>query len=129
MTVLKISKLQGFVWKTMQAWLDGKSCCTSYKFFQLSVAIAIATFEISGWKFSGYLLLIRSFSCANKIFKSELFSCLPKVGHVIKSCKEPIQPHLFGRFWKTSHITILILIFWYFITWKKVALHAVTKSV
>ena len=26
MTVLKISKLQGFVWKTMQAWLDGKSC-------------------------------------------------------------------------------------------------------
>ena len=26
MTVLRISKLQGFVWKTMQAWLDGKSC-------------------------------------------------------------------------------------------------------
>ena len=26
MTVLKISKLQGFVWKTMQAWLDGRSC-------------------------------------------------------------------------------------------------------
>ena len=26
MTVLKISKLQGFVLKTMQAWLDGKSC-------------------------------------------------------------------------------------------------------
>ena len=26
-----------------------------------------------------------------KCFKSELFSCLPKVGHVIKSCKEPIM--------------------------------------
>ena len=26
MKVLKISKLQGFVWKTMQASLDGKSC-------------------------------------------------------------------------------------------------------
>ena len=25
-----------------------------------------------------------------KFFKSELFSCLPKVGHVIKSCEEPI---------------------------------------
>ena len=25
-----------------------------------------------------------------KFFKSELFSCLPPVGHVIKSCKEPI---------------------------------------
>ena len=26
-----------------------------------------------------------------KFFKRELFSCLPKVNHVIKSCKEPIQ--------------------------------------
>ena len=25
-----------------------------------------------------------------KFFKIELFSCLPKVGHVIKSCKETI---------------------------------------
>ena len=25
-----------------------------------------------------------------KFFKSELFSCLPKVDNVIKSCKEPI---------------------------------------
>ena len=29
-----------------------------------------------------------------KFFKSELFSCLTKVDHVIKSCKEPI-PLLF----------------------------------
>ena len=26
-----------------------------------------------------------------KFFKSELVSCLPKVGYVIKSCKEPID--------------------------------------
>ena len=26
-----------------------------------------------------------------KFFKSELFSCLPKVVYVIKSCKEPID--------------------------------------
>ena len=26
-----------------------------------------------------------------KFFKSELFSCLPKVDHVIKSLKEPIE--------------------------------------
>ena len=26
MTVLRISKLQGFVWKTIQVRLDGKSC-------------------------------------------------------------------------------------------------------
>ena len=25
-----------------------------------------------------------------KFFKSELFLCLPKVDHVIKSCKEPV---------------------------------------
>ena len=62
----------------------------SYKCFQLSAAVAIATFEIYGWNFSGYLILICSFSLCKKFFKSELFSCLPKVGHVIKTCKEPI---------------------------------------
>ena len=37
-----------------------------------------------------------------KFFKSELFSCLPKVGHVIKSCKEPIVHQfleLFAQAW------------------------------
>ena len=32
-----------------------------------------------------------------KFFKVELFSCLPKVDHVIKSCKEPIGQPCFGR--------------------------------
>ena len=30
-----------------------------------------------------------------KFFKSELFSCLPKVNRVIKSCKEPIVLSIF----------------------------------
>ena len=34
----------------------------SYKYFQLSAAIAIVTFETYGWEFSGYLILICSFS-------------------------------------------------------------------
>ena len=34
----------------------------SYKCFSLLAAVAIATFEIYGWKFSGYLILICSFS-------------------------------------------------------------------
>ena len=34
----------------------------SYKCFQLSAAIAIVTFETYGWEFSGYLILIFSFS-------------------------------------------------------------------
>ena len=34
----------------------------SYKCFQLSAAVAIATFEIYGWKCSGFLILICSFS-------------------------------------------------------------------
>ena len=63
----------------------------SYKCFQLSAAIAIATFEIYDWKFSDYWYLILLFQLVlTKFFKSELFLCLPKVGHVIKSCKEPI---------------------------------------
>ena len=61
----------------------------SYKCFQLSAAVAIATFEIYDWNFSGYLILICSFSLCKTFFKSELFSSLPKVGHVIKSCKYP----------------------------------------
>ena len=45
-----------------------------YKCFQLSAAIAITTFEIYGWKFSGYLILLDWFlytlsACANKIFQ------------------------------------------------------------
>ena len=28
------------------------------------------------------------------LFKSELFSCLPKVDHVIKSCKEPMVTNI-----------------------------------
>ena len=32
-----------------------------------------------------------------KFFKSELFSCLPKVDHVIKSCKEPIENRSFEQ--------------------------------
>ena len=34
----------------------------SYKCFQLSAAVAIATFETYGWKFSGFLILICSSS-------------------------------------------------------------------
>ena len=63
----------------------------SYKCFQLSAAVAIATFEIYGWKFSGYLILICYFSlCWQNFSKVNRFSD-KKVGHVIKSCKEPIK--------------------------------------
>ena len=40
-----------------------------------------------------------------KFFKSELFSCLPKVDHVIKSCKEPIDKSIIID----NHILILIV--------------------
>ena len=62
----------------------------SYKCFQLSASVAIATFEIYGWKcmLPNFNMLFQL--VLTKFFKIELFSCLPKVGHVIKSCKEPI---------------------------------------
>ena len=37
-----------------------------------------------------------------KFFKSELFSCLPKVNHVIKSCE------LFSRLPKVDHVTTVV---------------------
>ena len=61
---------------------------SSYKCFQLLAAVAIATFEIYGSKFSGYIILICSL--LTNFFKSELFSCLPKVDHVMKSCQQTI---------------------------------------
>ena len=59
---------------------------SSYKCFQLLAAVAIATFEIYGSKFSGYIILICSL--LTNFFKSELFSCLPKVDHVMRSCQQ-----------------------------------------
>ena len=40
---LKISKLQGFVWKTIQA---GQELFSSYKSFSFSASVAIATLKI-----------------------------------------------------------------------------------
>ena len=63
----------------------------SYKCFQLSAAVAIVSFGDIRLKilrlanFNMLFQLVRT-----KFFKSELFSCLPKVDQVIKSCKEPI---------------------------------------
>ena len=79
MTVLKISKLQGFIWKS--GW---QKLFLSYRSFQLSAAVAIATFE----RLPNFNMLFQP--VLTKFFKSELFSCLPKVDHVIKSYKEPI---------------------------------------
>ena len=42
-----------------------------------------------------------------KFFESELFSCLPKVDHVIKSCKEPIgQPCIGGPGYSSYTVTV-----------------------
>ena len=48
MTVLKISKLQGLVRKTIESVTGWQKLFFSYKCFQLSAAVAIATFEIYG---------------------------------------------------------------------------------
>ena len=43
-----------------------------------------------------YLILIMLFqlNVLTKFFTSKLFLCLPKVGHMIKSCKEPIRKQI-----------------------------------
>ena len=64
----------------------------SYKCFRLSAAVAIATFEIiirlTILRLPNLNMLFQLM--LTKFFKSELFSCLPKVDHVIESCKESI---------------------------------------
>ena len=85
MTVLKISKLRGFVWKTMQAWLDSKSC-----FNQTNASNFWQPLQSLIWDIRLKILRLANF----KSFKSELFSCLAEVDHVIKSCKESILKHV-----------------------------------
>ena len=41
----------------------------SYKYFELLAAVAVATFEMHCWKFSGFVILICSFSLADKILQ------------------------------------------------------------
>ena len=61
----------------------------SYKCFQVSAAVAIATFDIrlKILRLPNFNMLFQL--VLTKFFKSELFSCLSKADHVIKSCKEP----------------------------------------
>ena len=70
MKVLKISKLQGFVWKTMQAWLDGKVVfliqvlpCNFWRPLQSLLLRCMA--ENSQVTYFQYALS----ACANKIFQ------------------------------------------------------------
>ena len=64
----------------MQALLDGKSCFShtnASNFRQPLESLLLRYTALS--------------ACPNKIFQKWLFSCLPKVDHVIKSGKELIQ--------------------------------------
>ena len=89
MTVLKISKLQGFVWKSCKRdWMA-------------KVVFLIQMLLTFGGPSNRYfrdirlkILRLPNFNrffqrVLTKFFKSELFSCLLKVDHMIKSCKEP----------------------------------------
>ena len=117
------------VWKTMQTWLGGKSCFShtnASNFFRpLQSLLLRYTTENSQvtYYFDMLVQLILT-----KVFKSELLSYLPKVGHVTKSCKEPIQnlaktyKTLFGfiNFPKKHTLAIVslsLLRTWYWTRW------------
>ena len=62
----------------------------SYKCFKLSAAVAIAFFRDIRLKILRLPIFNLLFQpVLTKFFISNLFSCLPKVDHVIKPCKEP----------------------------------------
>ena len=68
-TVLKILKLQGFVWKTMHAWLDGKSCFShtnASSFRRLLQSLLLRYTAENSWV--TYFLYSLS-ACANNIFQ------------------------------------------------------------
>ena len=56
--------------------------------------VAIASFEIYGWHFAGYLILILQFQfLLDKILNdiNKLFTCLQKFDHMTNYCQRPIQ--------------------------------------
>ena len=59
---LKISKFTRICIENHSSVTGWQKLFCSYKSFLFSVAVAIATFEIYGWKLSGYLILICPFS-------------------------------------------------------------------
>ena len=65
----------------------------SNKCFQLSAAVVIATFEIYGWKCSGSLILICSFSlCWQNFSKVNCFHVYRKlITRSSHACKEPLE--------------------------------------
>ena len=77
----------------IQASMTGcQKLISSYKCFKLSVAVAIATFEMYGLK----ILRLSHFNMLfqlvpTKFFKSKLFSCSPKVEHVMTVMQSAYQ--------------------------------------
>ena len=78
----KFQNLQGFVWKTTQAWMGGRSC-----FLRQILSIFGSHCNLSFWDMAevyrspNFNMLFQLM--LTKFFKSELFLYLPKVGHVI----------------------------------------------
>ena len=79
---LKFRNLQGFVRKTIQAWMSGKSCFPNTILIFGGRCNRYFNFETCGWKL-GYHFNMLFQLVLTKFFKSELFSCLPKVDDVI----------------------------------------------
>ena len=86
---------------SMTGWQE---LCSSYKSFQLSAAIAIATFAIYSWKFTGCLILIYALSIStNKIFQKWITWLHDQI-----DCKRPIW---LTRCNKILHHYLLIVVF------------------
>ena len=72
---------------------------SSHTCVKLSAAVAIATFEIYGWKFTGYLILICSFSwCWQKFSKTNCFRVYRKLITWSTNAKRPISTFVLTTF-------------------------------
>ena len=74
---------------SVNGWMDGKSC-----FLMQTPPTFGGRCNHYFWGIRRRILRLPNFNMLfqlvlTKFFRSELFSCLPKVDHVIKSCKEP----------------------------------------
>ena len=88
----------------MQLWLGGKSCFshTNVSNFRRPLQSLLFRYTPENSQVSNFNMLFQLVLVA-KYFQSELFSYLPKVDLVIKSCKEPKG----GETWSTNRLNVL----------------------
>ena len=105
----KISKFTRICMETYSSVTGWQKLFFSYKSFCFSAAVAMATFAIHGWKFTGYLILICFYSSCyfSKpncfcVYRKSLFNVPTNSHGVWAACASTIKKKEERKYWQMS---------------------------